>query len=228
MKKSYSLVLIIALILIIDQIVKFYIKLNYPIGGGFNILGQDWARIHFIENKGMAFGLSFGGEIGKYILSIFRIFMVGFLIYFLRSIIKSKEAFGLQVSFALIIAGAIGNIIDSAFYGLIFNDSSPHRNNIAELFPEGGGYAPFLQGKVVDMFHFPMINSHFPDWMPIWGGDAFSFFRPVFNVADSSISIGVVLILLFYRSFFISDKKQEEEIDTDDSVQSIDNQPSMD
>lgn len=230
MKKSYSLIAIIILILIIDQIVKFYIKLNYPIGGGFNILGQDWARIHFIENKGMAFGLSFGGELGKYILSVFRIFMVGFLIYFLKSIIKSKEAFGLQVSFSLIIAGAIGNIIDSAFYGLIFNNSSPHSHNVAVLFPEGGGYAPFLQGKVVDMFHFPMINSHFPDWMPIWGGDSFSFFRPVFNVADSSISIGVFLILIFYRSFFISDKKNDnsDKPDTDVSVQSYDNQSETD
>jgi signal peptidase II len=179
--------------------------------GGFNILGLDWARIYFIENDGMAFGLQFGGDIGKYILSIFRIFMVGFLIYFLKSIIRSKESFGLQISFALIIAGAIGNIIDSAFYGLIFSDSSPHSRNIAEFMPEGGGYEGFLQGKVVDMFHFPMINSRFPDWLPVWGGDAFSFFRPVFNVADSSISIGVVMILLFYRSFFIAKKEDDEE-----------------
>ena len=211
MKKSYILVFLIVLVLIIDQATKVYIKLNYPLYGGFNIFGLDWARIYFIENDGMAFGLKFGGDIGKYILSIFRIFMVGFLIYFLKTIIRSKESFGLQVSFALIIAGAIGNIIDSAFYGLIFSNSSPHSRNIAEFMPEGGGYEGFLQGQVVDMFHFPMINSRFPEWLPLWGGDAFSFFRPVFNVADSSISIGVVLILLFYRSFFIA-KKEEEKI----------------
>lgn len=211
MKKSYFLVFLIVVVLIIDQVSKVYIKLNFPLYGGFNILGLDWARIYFIENDGMAFGLQFGGDIGKYILSIFRIFMVGFLIYFLKSIIRSKESFGLQISFALIIAGAIGNIIDSAFYGLIFSDSSPHSRNIAEFMPEGGGYEGFLQGKVVDMFHFPMINSRFPDWLPVWGGDAFSFFRPVFNVADSSISIGVVMILLFYRSFFIAKKEDDEE-----------------
>jgi signal peptidase II len=209
LKKSQFLVWLIILVLIIDQATKVYIKLNFPLYGGFNIFGLEWARIYFIENDGMAFGLKFGGDIGKYILSVFRIFMVGFLIYFLKTIIKSKEAYGLQVSFALIIAGAIGNIIDSAFYGLIFSNSSPHSRNIAEFMPEEGGYEGFLQGQVVDMFHFPMINSRFPEWLPIWGGDAFSFFRPVFNVADSSISIGVILILLFYRSFFIANKAEE-------------------
>ena len=192
------------LVLIIDQTLKFYIKLNYPLGGGFDILGQDWAKIHFIENKGMAFGLSFGGVIGKYVLSIFRIIMVGTLIYLLNHMIRNKESYGLQLSFALIIAGAIGNIIDSAFYGLIFSNTSYHLGNIAELFPAGGGYAPFLQGKVVDMFYFPMINSTYPEWLPVLGGDSFSFFRPVFNVADSAISVGVVLILMFHRSYFVS------------------------
>jgi len=184
MKKTVWLVFIILLVLVIDQLLKIYIKMNYPIGGGFNILGQDWARIHFVENEGMAFGLSFGGEIGKYILSIFRIFMVGFLVYLLRDIIKQKSSFGLQVSFALIIAGAIGNILDSAFYGLIFSNSSYHMGNIAELFPEGGGYAPFLQGKVVDMF----------------------------------ISIGVALILLFHRSFFLADSGKEKNNDSGELI----------
>lgn len=192
-----------------DQVLKFYIKMNYPIGGGFKILGMDWARIHFVENEGMAFGMSFGGKIGKYILSIFRIGMVGFLIYLLRSIIEQKSSMGLQISFALIIAGAIGNILDSAFYGLIFSNSSYHQGNIAELFPAAGGYAEFLQGKVVDMFYFPMISTSFPDWFPIMGGKSFSFFRPVFNVADSAISIGVAMILLFHRSYFLADDKQE-------------------
>lgn len=200
--------MIIALVLILDQVLKVYIKLNYAIGGGFEILGLDWARIHFIENNGMAFGISFGGEIGKYVLSIFRIVMIFFLIYFLRSLIKNKEPFGLQVSFALIIAGAIGNILDSLFYGLIFSKSSYH-GGVAEFLPEGGGYAGFLQGWVVDMFHFPLFKGHFPEWFPFWGGDPFIFFRPVFNVADSAIFIGVTLILLFHRSYFVSSQKEE-------------------
>lgn len=193
--------------------------MNFPLGGGFKMLGMDWARIHFVENEGMAFGLSFGGEIGKYILSIFRIGMVGFLIYILRDILKQNGSKGLQFSFALIIAGAIGNILDSAFYGLIFSESNYHHHNIAELFPEAGGYAAFLQGRVVDMFYFPMIRAEYPDWLPIVGGDPFLFFRPVFNVADSAISIGVVLILLFHRSFFVNDSKKGE-LTEDSSVQS--------
>jgi len=202
LKRTHILIFIVALVLIIDQCLKVYIKLNYTLGGGFNMLGLDWARIHFIENKGMAFGWEFGGEIGKYVLSIFRICMVFFLVYFLRSLIKTKEAFGLQISFALIIAGALGNIIDSMFYGMIFSQS--WHGGIAEFLPEGGGYAGFLQGWVVDMFHFPMFDGHFPDWFPVWGGKPFMFFRPVFNVADSAISVGVAMILLFHRSYFLS------------------------
>lgn len=198
------------LILILDQWLKVYIKLNYSIGGGFNLLGLEWARIHFIENEGMAFGMSFGGVVGKYILSLFRILMVFFLIYFLRSLMKAKEPFGLQISFALIIAGAIGNILDSMFYGLLFSASKYH-GGVAEFMPEEGGYAGFLQGSVVDMFHFPMFDGHFPEWLPVWGGESFLFFRPVFNVADSAISIGVFLILIFHRSYFISkDKKVKD------------------
>lgn len=208
MKRTLWITAIILLVLVLDQWLKFYIKLNFPLGGGFKVLGLDWARIHFVENKGMAFGLSFGGVIGKYILSVFRIIMVGFLIYILKGIIEQKTSIGLQISFALIIAGAIGNIIDSAFYGLIFTDSSFHLNNIAELFPEGGGYAGFLQGKVVDMFYFPLLSSTYPDWLPVVGGDSFTFFRPVFNVADSSIFIGVTMILLFFRSFFLSEPEK--------------------
>lgn len=215
MKKSGWLVGIIALVLIADQVLKFHIKMNYPIGGGFKMMGQDWARIHFVENEGMAFGLSWGGTTGKYILSIFRIVMVGFLIYLLKGIIEQKASKGLQISFALIIAGAIGNIIDSAFYGMIFSNSSYHQGNIAEFLPEAGGYAKFLQGKVVDMFYFPMINTSYPEWLPFVGGDKFSFFRPVFNLADSAISVGVALILLFHRSFFLI-KEDEPKVEVQD------------
>jgi len=210
-KKTGWIIATILAVVILDQALKVYIKMNYPIGGGFKIFGADWARIHFVENKGMAFGLSFGGVIGKYILSIFRICMVGFLVYLLRTIIKQKSSFGLQISFALIIAGAIGNILDSAFYGLIFSESSYHQGNIAEMFPQAGGYAKFLQGRVVDMFYFPMINTTYPEWFPFKGGDSFSFFRPVFNLADSAISIGVAMILLFHRSFFLAEDQPKNE-----------------
>ena len=207
-KKTGIIVAIIALVIIIDQWLKVHIKLNYTIGGGFNILGLDWARIHFVENEGMAFGLTLGGVAGKYVLSIFRIVMVGFLIYFLNSIIKDKESFGLQISFGLIIAGAIGNIIDSAVYGLIFSESCYHCE-VAQFMPEGGGYASFLQGSVVDMFYFPMINSTWPSWIPFFGGENFAFFKPVFNVADAAISVGVFLIIIFYRSYFLSSSKKK-------------------
>lgn len=195
-------------VLILDQALKIYVKTSIPYRSGFDILGLEWAKIHFIENDGMAFGISFGGVIGKYILSIFRIFMVGFLFYLISGMIKSMERKGVIICFALIVAGAIGNIIDSAFYGLIFSESSYH-SGLAEMFPEGGGYAGFLQGWVVDMFYFPIIDTRLPDWLPIWGGRPFLFFKPVFNVADSAISIGVAGILLFYRDLFKEDKKDE-------------------
>ena len=214
MKRTGWIIFIIALVLVIDQAVKFYIKMNYPIGGGFKMMGLDWARIHFVENEGMAFGLSFGGITGKYILSVFRIIMVGFLVYILKGIMEQGSSFGLQVSFALIIAGAIGNILDSAFYGLIFSNSNYHLGNVAELMTEAGGYAKFLQGKVVDMLYFPLITSKYPEWFPLVGGDRFSFFRPVFNIADSAISIGVAMILLFHRSFFMEADKQPVDVES--------------
>lgn len=167
----------------------------------------------------MAFGLSFGGVIGKYMLSIFRIILVMVLIYIIRGMIQAKENLGLLIAFALIIAGAIGNIIDSAFYGMIFS-ATPVHGGVAEMFPEAGGYAPFLQGKVVDMLYFPMYEGTFPDWFPFRSGKRFSFFNPVFNVADTSISAGVITILVFYRSFFKTDeeikKEEEEKINTDE------------
>lgn len=206
MKKSIAVLLTILVVLIIDQGLKIYIKTNIHYGDGFNILGLDWARIHFVENEGMAFGLSFGGLTGKYILSIFRILMVGFLFYILNNLIKHGETLGLIVSFSLIIAGAIGNILDSMFYGLIFSESYFH-GGLATMFPEGGGYGSFLTGKVVDMLYFPLLDTVLPEWIPIWGGERFEFFRPVFNIADSAITIGVTSILLFHRRFFNSDTK---------------------
>jgi len=201
LKRTTLIFFTIIVVLIIDQWLKVHIKLTYPIGEGFNMFGQDWARIHFVENKGMAFGLEMGGAAGKYALSIFRILMVGLLGYIIKGLVQVKESKWLIVCFSLIIAGAIGNIIDSMVYGLIFSASSFH-GPVAQFMPEAGGYAPFLQGKVVDMFHFPMVTTTWPEWVPKWGGSSFEFFRPVFNVADAAISVGVIAILLFHRRFF--------------------------
>ena len=209
MKRTQIAILVIAIVLIIDQALKVYIKTHFYYGESYNILGLDWAQLKFVENEGMAFGLSYGGITGKYVLSIFRVLMAAFLIYFLVQLIRSKESKGFILSFSLIIAGAIGNILDSLYFGIIFGNSNYHTRNLAEFMPEGGGYAGFLQGNVVDMFYFPMIKSHFPEWVPLWGGQYFEFFRPIFNVADASISVGVVLILLFHRKFFLKKKQQE-------------------
>ena len=209
MKKATLVILIIFVVLVLDQWLKFYIKTNFQYGQGFDIFGLSWAKIHFVENEGMAFGITFGGKAGKLFLSLFRIFMVAVLAYMINKLIKSGESVGLLISFALIIAGAIGNILDSAFYGVLFSESSYHGSPAAFL-PEGGGYAPFLFGQVVDMFYFPLIDTVLPDWVPVWGGERFRFFKPVFNVADAAISTGVVSILLFHRSFFRDAEKEEK------------------
>ncbi len=213
MKKSLKIALIVIGVLIIDQWLKIWIKTNLAYGEEIQILGQSWALIHFVENEGMAFGITLGGDYGKLALSLFRIAAVCFLIYYLRLLLRSKVSFGLIASFSLILAGAIGNIIDSAFYGLIFSQT-PYHGGVATIFPEGGGYAGFLHGKVVDMFYFPMFEGFFPEWVPLWGGEHFQFFRPVFNVADAAITSGVLSLLIFFRSFFSS---QADEVLTEGS-----------
>lgn len=201
MKPATKVTLLVVLILLIDQALKFWIKTNMEYGEEIRILGLSWARLHFVENNGMAFGLALGGEYGKLALSIFRIIAIGFLVYYLRFLIREKASFGLLASFGMILAGAIGNILDSAFYGLIFSESTPHA--VATLFPPEGGYAGFLHGMVVDMFYFPLVEDQMvPSWVPIWGGKPFTFFRPVFNVADSAITTGVFTLILFHRQFF--------------------------
>ena len=167
-------------------------------------LGQEfpvfkWFIIHFTENNGMAFGIEFGGDIGKSLLTIFRIIVVLVGIYYVNSILTPKNSSGALVSIGLILGGAIGNIIDSLFYGILFNNSF---GAIAEFLPQSGGYSGLLHGKVVDMLYFPLINSHFPSWFPILGGEHFIFFRPVFNLADAGISVGIILLILFYRNQF--------------------------
>lgn len=159
----------------------------------------DWAFIKFIENPGMAWGLEIGGSYGKLILTFFRIIVVGGIIYWLRGLIKEKAKSIAIVSVSLILAGAIGNIIDSIFYGVIFNESL---GQIATFMPAEGGYGGWFQGRVVDMFYFPLYKGFLPEWIPIWGGDYFIFFRPIFNIADTSISVGVGLLLLFQKAVF--------------------------
>lgn len=171
------------------------------IGEEIRVAG-DWFIIHFTENNGMAFGMEFAGEYGKLALSVFRIIAVGGIGYYLYTQVKRGAPTGLVVSISLILAGALGNILDSAFYGLIFNESM---TQVATLFPEDGGYAGFLHGRVVDMLYFPVMDGTFPDWLPKWGGDHFVFFRPVFNVADSAITVGVFMIILFQKRYFKPD-----------------------
>lgn len=190
-------ILLIGLILLADQTLKILVKTHMTLYQQIPILG-DWGILHFVENNGMAFGLSLPGELGKILLTSFRIVAVVGIGYYLRHLIRLKAHTGLILTLAMVMAGALGNIIDSVFYGLIFNSSSPMET--ATLFPEGGGYAPLLHGKVVDMFYFPVLKGNYPEWFR--GGSSFVFFRPVFNIADSSISVAVAIILLNQRRFF--------------------------
>ncbi len=198
MKKNKTLFVIgtVLLILIIDQALKIWVRTNMHLDQEIPIFGPnflaDKAKLHFIENEGMAFGMKLDWQYGKLLLSLFRIVAVGFLGWFIHGLIKKGYSYGVLLSFALILAGAAGNIIDSAFYGLVFGQASPHR---AIGFVEWGqGYAPFLHGWVVDMFHFPLFEFYWPEWMPMIGGNRFEFFRPVFNFADAAITIGVIVL----------------------------------
>jgi len=198
MSSGKKAILLILLILIADQALKIWIKTHMVIGEDIHLFG-NWGMLHFIENNGMAFGMEMGGKPGKLILSVFRIIAICGIVWFLNSIIRKKANTGLILAVSAILAGAIGNIIDSAFYGMIFSESF---HQPAILFPPGGGYSSFLHGRVVDMLYFPVINTRWPDWSPFRPGESFIFFRPVFNIADSAITCGVFAILIFQKKMF--------------------------
>lgn len=221
MSKLQKSILIVVLVLLVDQVLKIWIKTHMTMGEEFSVIGS-WFKIHFVENNGMAFGFEFGGDYGKIFLSLFRIIAVFGIGWYILKLVKKDLPMGFIACVALIFAGAIGNIIDSAFYGLIFNDSF---GQVATLFPDGGGYATFLHGRVVDMFYFPLFSGIFPNWVPFVGGTDFEFFRPVFNVADSAISIGIFSIIIFYRKLFNNlDKKEEplqKETEQTENIQDV-------
>lgn len=196
MKKAFG---VIFLVLLIDQAIKFYIKTHFYYEEMRPIAGR-WFYLHFVENNGMAFGYEMNLPYGKLLLSVFRLIAISVLAWYIIKISRQETTpTGLIVSLALIFAGAVGNIIDSAFYGMIFSASDYEP---ATFLPSEGGYSTFLHGRVVDMFYFPLIEGHFPNWFPIWGSEQFIFFRPIFNFADASITVGVAIILLFQKNFY--------------------------
>lgn len=205
---STKAILLIFLVLLVDQLVKIQIKTSMTIGESISVFG-NWFQIRFIENPGMAFGLDIPGRWGKPVLTVFRIIAVILIGWYLRQQILKKAPAGLIMCIALILAGATGNIIDSVFYGVIFDESTYFK--VATMFPENGGYAPILYGKVVDMLYFPVIQGHFPSWFPGKAGEEFIFFRPIFNLADTSISVGIISILIWQRRFFTHEIREEEE-----------------
>ena len=210
-KKSRGIlaVTLILVLLVIDQVIKIWVKTNMPLYDTIEI--TSWFKIHYIENNGMAFGMTF---VNKLVLSLFRIAAIVLLCYYISLLVRRGCRLGYLICVAVVTAGAAGNIFDSMFYGLIFSGSSPYY--VSYFVPFGDGYAPFLMGKVVDMFYFPLIESTFPDWLPIWGGEDYIFFSPVFNFADACVSVGVVAVLIFYQKelteLFKDEKPKEESV----------------
>jgi signal peptidase II len=214
--KARHVTLIILLIIIADQLLKIWIKTNYHLNEHHNVIGSGF-QLYFVENPGMAYGWKFGGNWGKMALTIFRMGAVIFGTWYLRKIIREKQHKGFIFCAALVYAGALGNLIDSAFYGLIFDKGMTVDPVLKEYVGYNGlahfstnGYASFLHGNVVDMLYFPVIKGHFPSWFPVWGGDDFEFFRPIFNIADASITTGVLSILVFQKRFFKQHTNKEK------------------
>jgi signal peptidase II len=213
--KSIHLVLLIAAIIVIDQAIKIWIKTQYPIGEIERVGGMDWFRIHFIENPGMAWGWKFGNETGKLILTLFRLIAVIIGTWYLSKMTKQNFSRGLMICAGLIYAGALGNLIDSMFYGMIFDKGLHFDSTIGDYVSYIGtatigskGYSSFLHGSVVDMLYFPIINTTWPTWVPLVGGQEFEFFSPIFNIADASISVGV-LVLFFFQKRLLEQPKED-------------------
>lgn len=191
-KKYWVCFLLIGVLLVIDQTLKIWVKTHMQIGEEIPLIG-DWCLLHFVENEGMAFGMKFGGDVGKLMLTLFRLVASGLIMWLLVHIIRRNDRWTLVLSVALIFTGAVGNLIDSCFYGLIFNESY---YSVATLFPPEGGYAGLFHGRVVDMFYFPLIDTTWPDWVPFVGGRHLEFFNAIFNVADSAITVGAILLII--------------------------------
>ncbi|RYY70151.1 MAG: lipoprotein signal peptidase [Chitinophagaceae bacterium] len=206
--KGRYLVILIVLVLLADQALKIYIKTTYPLNTSKEVLG-NWFQFYFVENPGMAYGWKFGGNWGKLALTIFRMIAVVFGTWYLARIIKEKYSRGFIICAGLVYAGALGNLIDSCFYGMIFDKGMLFDAQLNDYVNYAGlakfssnGYSSFLHGNVVDMFYFPVLRGTFPSWVPFWGGEDFEFFRPIFNVADAAITTGVLTILVFQKRFF--------------------------
>jgi signal peptidase II len=221
--KKIHIFIIVALVLLADQALKIYVKTTFLLDRKVPLLG-DWSFLYFVENPGMAYGMKFGGVTGKLALTIFRFIAVIFGTWYLGSIIKKRYSTGFIICASLIYAGALGNLIDSCFYGIIFDKGMVY-NTMANAymnydglatFTKSGGYASFLRGNVVDMLHFPIINGTFPSWFPKWGGEPFTFFSPIFNIADAAISTGVISIIVFQKKMFKQqiDNKEHHTIET--------------
>ena len=207
--KLRNTIIFILAIIIADQALKIWIKTSYPTGEVVRVMGMDWFRLHFIENPGMAWGWKFGNETGKMVLTLFRLAAVIFGTWYLGRIVKQQYSRGFIVCASLIYAGALGNLIDSMFYGMIFDKGLHYDAAINDYVSYSGvasfstdGYGSFLHGSVVDMLYFPMFQGHFPSWLPFVGGEDFEFFSPIFNIADASISAGVITLLIFQKRFF--------------------------
>lgn len=191
--RGKKLIILGVLLVVIDQVIKVLVKTNMSIGESIHVFG-DWFQIYFIENEGMAFGMKFGGAVGKFLLSLFRLVFFGLLVYWISRLLKRSDTpSGVTAGLTMIAAGAMGNIIDCLFYGLIWN------------------YAPFMFGRVVDMFYFPIIDTTFPEWMPLIGGNPFRFFAPVFNFADSCVTCGALYLIFFQWRFFTREDHPSDE-----------------